>query len=66
MKINGMWKLPKVLFNGRFGASGAIPRPKGSADFQVLCFVSSAVKAPPAAKPPARYRQVGEQCSEKH
>ena len=34
--------------NERFGASGAVPRTKGGADFQVLCLVSSAVKAPPA------------------
>jgi len=34
--------------NERFGASGAVPRPKGSGDFQVLCLVSSSVKAPPA------------------
>ena len=40
--------------NERFGASEAVTRPKGSADFQVLCFVSSVVKAPPAAKPPPR------------
>ena len=32
--------------NERFGASGAVPRPKGSADFEVLCLVSSAVEAP--------------------
>ena len=38
--------------NERFGASGAVTRPKCSGDFQVLCLVSSAVKAPPAAKPP--------------
>ena len=43
--------------NERFGASGAVPRPKGSSDFQVLCLVSSAVKAPPAAKPPPRCMQ---------
>jgi len=32
----------------RFGASGAVARPKGSADFQILCLISSAVKAPPS------------------
>ena len=35
--------------NEWFGASGAVPRPKGSADFEVLCLVSSVVEAPPAA-----------------
>ena len=40
--------------NERFGASGAVPRPKGSADFEVMCLVSSAVEAPPAAKPLGR------------
>ena len=34
--------------NERFGASGAVPRTKGSADFEVLWLVSSVVKAPPA------------------
>ena len=34
--------------NERFGASGAIPRPKGSGDFEVLCLVSSAVEVPPS------------------
>ena len=24
MKINGMWKLPKVLFNGRFGVMAVV------------------------------------------
>jgi hypothetical protein len=40
--------------NERFGASGAVSRPKGSGDFEVLCLVSSAVEAPPAAKPLGR------------
>jgi len=34
--------------NERFGASGAVPRPKGSANFQVLCLVSNIVEAPPS------------------
>jgi hypothetical protein len=34
--------------NERFGASGAVIRPKGSVDFQVLCLVSSVVEAPPS------------------
>jgi|GEM_PF-5453007 len=40
--------------NKRFGTSGGVARPKSSADFQVLCLVSSVVEAPPAAKPPHR------------
>ena len=42
------------------GASGAVPRPKGSADFQVLYLVSSTVEAPPAAKPLGRCVQAGD------
>jgi len=38
----------KTASNERFGASGAVPRPKGSTDFEVLCLVSSVVKAPPS------------------
>jgi hypothetical protein len=34
--------------NGRFCKSGAVTRPKGSGNFQVLCLVSSAVEAPPS------------------
>ena len=41
----------KTTDNERFGASGTVSRPKDSADFEVLCLVSSAVEAPPAAKP---------------
>ena len=40
--------------NERFSASGAVTRPKGSGDFQVLCLVSNSVEAPPAAKPLGR------------
>ena len=43
--------------NERFGASGAVARPKCSADFQVLCLVSSAVEAPPERQAAGRYRQ---------
>ena len=46
----------KTAANERFGASGAVPRPKGSGDFQVLCLVSSAVKAPPS---PSRHHVSG-------
>ena len=46
--------LDKPAANERFGASGAVTRPKGSGNFQVLCLVSSVVEAPPAAKPPHR------------
>ena len=34
--------------NGRFGASGAVTRPKGCADLQVFAPVRAAVEAPPA------------------
>jgi len=43
-----------AAYNARFGASGAITRPKFSADFRVLYLVSNAVEAPPAAKLPPR------------
>jgi len=42
--------------NERFGASGAVTRPKGSADFEVLFLVSSVVEAPPS---PSRHYVVG-------
>ena len=38
----------KPAHNERFGASGAVTRPSGSEDFQVLYLVSSVVKAPPS------------------
>jgi len=34
--------------NGRFGASGAVARPKVCADLKVFAPVRTAVKAPPA------------------
>jgi len=39
--------------NERIGASWAVAHSRGSEDFQVLCLISSAVKAPPAIKPPS-------------
>jgi len=43
-----MRKSKTAAYNERFHASGAVPRPKGSVDFQVLHFVSSSVEAPPS------------------
>jgi len=34
----------KTAYNGRFCKSGAVTRPKGSENFQVLCLVANAVK----------------------
>jgi hypothetical protein len=39
----------KRHITGRFAASGAVTRPTGSANLQVLWLVSSVVEAPPAA-----------------
>ena len=36
--------MKKTAYNGRFCKSGAVTRPKGSENFQVLCLVANAVK----------------------
>jgi len=51
--------LDKPAANERFGASGAVTRPKGSGNFQVLCLVSSVVEAPPASSRHHVIRQRG-------
>jgi len=36
MKINGMWKLPKVLFNGRFGVMAAVTPQKRQCEMKEI------------------------------
>ena len=50
--------------NERFGASGAVIRPKGSVDFQVLCLVSSVVEAPPSPSREALDVMLVKRCSD--
>jgi hypothetical protein len=45
-----------TAYNERFGKSGAVTRPKGNGNEQVLCLVSSAVEAPPS---PSRHHVIG-------
>jgi hypothetical protein len=56
-------KTPAV--NERFGASGAVPRPKVSADFQVLCLVLSAVNPSPRKAATTLAVMRGRQCNGK-
>ena len=53
------WKDNKKMdaANGRFGASGAVTRPKVCANFEVFAPVRALVEAPPVAKPLGRYVQ---------
>ena len=50
--------------NERFGASGAVTRPKCSADFEVLCLVSSAVEAPPSPSRRSLWAMSGQRLGE--